>query len=71
MSMADIIQRVAAGCGQERGEAAMEFVMALAIGKIRLHKDVDSRLRASLIAMLSQHVPETLYLLDPEYEPPL
>ncbi|MCF5199899.1 hypothetical protein [Pseudomonas syringae] len=71
LSMADIIQRVAAGYGQERGEAAMEFVMALAIGKIRLHKDVDSRLRASLIAMLSPHVPETLYLLDPEYEPPL
>ncbi|QXH93299.1 hypothetical protein HU749_020945 [Pseudomonas ogarae] len=71
LSMADIIQRVAAGYGQERGESAMEFVMALAIGKIRLHKDVDTRLRASLIKILSPHVPEILYLLDPDYEPPL
>lgn len=30
------------GYGQERGEAALEFVIALAIGKIRLHKDIDS-----------------------------
>ncbi|EJM26373.1 hypothetical protein PMI24_03764 [Pseudomonas sp. GM25] len=71
LSMADIIQRVAAGYGQERGEAAMEFVMALAIGKIRLHKEIDSRLRASLIQILSPHVPEIIYMLDPEYESPL
>lgn len=71
LSMADIIQRVAAGYGQERGEAAMEFAMALAIGKIRLHKDVDRRLRASLIEILTPHVPEIIYLLDPDYEPPL
>lgn len=69
--MADIIQRVAAGYGQERGEAAMEFAMALAIGKIRLHRDVDSRLRARLIELLSPHVPEIIYLLDPDSEPPL
>ncbi|MNJ41198.1 hypothetical protein D3C77_361160 [compost metagenome] len=69
--MADIIQRVAAGYGQERGEAAMEFVMALAIAKIRLHKDVDSRLRASLIETLSPYVPEIPYLLDPECDSPL
>ncbi|HCP28711.1 hypothetical protein [Pseudomonas fulva] len=71
LSMADIIQRVAAGYGQERGEAAMEFVMALAIDKIRLHKDVDSRLRENLIDTLSPHVPEVPYMLDPNYEPPL
>lgn len=71
LSMADIIQRVASGYGQERGEAAMEFAMALAIGKIRLHKDVDRRLRASLIEILTPHVPEIIYLLDPDYEPPL
>ncbi|MBK5003876.1 hypothetical protein [Pseudomonas sp. S32] len=71
LSMADIIQRVAAGYGQERGEAAMEFVMALAIAKIRLHKDVDSRLRASLIETLSPYVPEIPYLLDPECDSPL
>jgi hypothetical protein len=71
LSMADIIQRVAAGYGHERGEATMEFVMALAIDKIRLHKGVDSRLRADLIKILSPHVPEVLYLLDPDSEPPL
>jgi hypothetical protein len=71
LSMADIIQRVAAGYGQERGEAAMEFVMALAIGKIRLHKDVDSRLRARLIEILSPYMLEIRYLLDPDYGSPL
>jgi hypothetical protein len=71
LSMSDIIQRVVAGYGHERGEAAMEFVMALAIGKIRLHKNVDNRLRAALIDNLSPQVPEIRYLLDPEYEAPL
>lgn len=71
LSMGDIIKRVAAGYGQERGEAALEFVIALAIGKIRLHKDIDSRLRDSLIEILSPHLPEIPYLLDPNYEPPL
>ncbi|MFI8739020.1 hypothetical protein ACIGKM_24130 [Ectopseudomonas toyotomiensis] len=71
LSMADIIQRVTAGYGQERGEAALEFVMALAIGKIRLHKDVDRCLRENLIKGLSPRVPEIIYLLDPDYEPPL
>lgn len=71
LSMSDIIQRIAAGYGHERGEAAMEFVIALAIGKIRLHKDVDSRLRGNSIDILSPHVPEIRYLLDPDYESPL
>lgn len=71
LSMADIIQRVAKGYGQERGEAAMEFVVALAIGKIRLHKDADSHLRTKLIEILSPYVPEVPYLLDPDYESPL
>lgn len=71
LSMSDIIQRVVAGYGHERREAAMEFVMALAIGKTRLHKDIDNRLRADLVENLSPHVPETRYLLDPEYEAPL
>ncbi|RDL16218.1 hypothetical protein [Pseudomonas jessenii] len=71
LSMADIIQRIAAGFGYERGEAAMEFVMALAIDKIRLHKEVDSRLRSSLIDTLSTPVPEIRYLLDPESGSPL
>lgn len=47
-SMADIIFRIAQGYGYERGEAAMEFVTALAIGKIRLHKEIDAKLRANL-----------------------
>lgn len=71
LAMSDIIQRIAAGYGHERGEAAMEFVIALAIGKIRLHRDVDNRLRSNLIDTLSSHIPEIRYLLDPEYESPL
>lgn len=70
-SMADIILRVAVGYGHERGEAAMEFVMALAIGKIRLHKEVDAMLRRDLISKLTAHIPEISYLLDPEAGPVL
>lgn len=71
LAMSDIIQRIAAGYGHERGEAAMEFVITLASGKIRLHKDVDNRLRSNLIDTLSSHITEIRYLLDPEYESPL
>lgn len=66
LAMSDIIYRLAAGYGHERGEAAMEFVMALAIEKIRLHKKQDSQLRTRLIDALSDHVPEIESLLDPE-----
>lgn len=69
--MSDIIYRLAAGYGHERGEAAMEFVMALAIEKIRLHKKEDSQLRKKLIAVLSNHIPEIGYLLDPDSGQPL
>lgn len=71
LSMADIILRVAAGYGHERGEAAMEFVMALAINKIRLHKDVDARLRMKLVAALTSHVEDINLLLDPSAGPVL
>lgn len=71
LAMSDIIYRLAAGYGHERGEAAMEFVMALAIEKIRLHKKEDSQLRKRLIDVLSAHVPEIGHLLDPESGPPL
>lgn len=71
MSMADIILRIAAGYGHERGEAAMEFVMALAINKIRIHKDVDAELRSKLIIALTPHVPEINFMLDPNAGPVL
>ena len=71
LAMADIIYRLAEGYGHERGEAAMEFVMALAIEKIRLHKKEDSLLRKRLIDVLSDHVPEIRHLLDPESGSPL
>lgn len=71
LAMSDIIYRLAAGYGHERGEAAMEFVMALAIEKIRLHKKEDNQLRKRLIDVLSDHVPEIGYLLDPDSGPPL
>lgn len=66
LAMADIIYRLAAGYGHERGEAAMEFVMALAIEKIRLHKAEDARLRDKLIAILESKIPEIVQLLGPD-----
>ncbi len=66
LAMSDIIYRLAAGYGHERGEAAMEFVIALAIEKIRLHQSVDARLRTKLIETLTEKIPEISDLLDPE-----
>ncbi|WP_104698711.1 hypothetical protein [Pseudomonas syringae group genomosp. 3] len=71
LAMSDIIYRLAAGYGHERGEAAMEFVIALAIEKIRLHKKEDTRLRRRLIETLESEIPEIAYLLDPEAGAPL
>ena len=71
LAMSDIIYRLAAGYGYERGEAAMEFVMALAIEKIRLHKTEDARLRKKLIKVLKDKIPEITHLLDPEAGSPL
>jgi hypothetical protein len=68
-SMADIILRVAQGYGFERGDAAMEFTIALAINKIRLHKEVDIKLRDSLKLTLASKVPDIALLLDGEPAP--
>ncbi|MOA66949.1 hypothetical protein D3C78_1939040 [compost metagenome] len=67
--MADIIQRVSDGYGYERGEAAMEFIIALAIGKIRLHKEVDQKLRTSLKQTLGARIADLSLLLDGEPSP--
>ncbi|MNH04724.1 hypothetical protein D3C79_640290 [compost metagenome] len=48
VTMADIILRVVQGHGFERGDAAMEFITALAIGKMRLHKKVEEKLRNNI-----------------------
>lgn len=63
-SMADIILRVAQGCGYERGEAAMEFITALAIGKIRLHKEIDRKLKASITLALKGKVDDVALFLS-------
>ena len=68
-SMADIILRVVQGHGFERGEASMEFITALAIGKIRLHKEVDGKLRASIIRRLQDKVADIGLLLGEDTAP--
>lgn len=61
--MADIILRVVQGHGFERGDASKEFITVLAIGKIRLHKEVGERLRNNIkIASVSlQNVVEQAF----------
>lgn len=68
-AMADIILRVAKGYSHERGEATMEFIIALAIEKIRLHKEVDKKLRASLNAALGPRIVDLARLLGGEPAP--
>ena len=68
-SMADIILRVIQGYGFERGDAAMEFIIALSIGKIRLHKEVDEKLRASIKVALQNKVDDIGLLLGEELAP--
>lgn len=38
LAMSDIIRRIVSAYGKNRGEAAMEFVIALGINKIKIHK---------------------------------
>jgi hypothetical protein len=68
-SMADIILRVVQGYGFERGDAAMEFITSLAIGKIRLHKEVDEKLRVSIKLALENKVGDIGLLLGEEAAP--
>ncbi|MGE8188833.1 hypothetical protein [Pseudomonas sp. NPDC086278] len=44
----------------------MEFVIALAIEKIRIHKKEDTHLRLRLNDTLEDKIPEIAYLLDPK-----
>lgn len=62
-SMADIILRVVQGHGFERGDASMEFITALAIGKIRLHKEVEDKLRNDIKQALQGRVDHVDLLL--------
>lgn len=68
-SMADIILRIVQGHGFERGEASMEFIIALAIGKIRLHKEIDEKLRGNIIQALQGKVQDVGLLLGGEIAP--
>lgn len=69
VSMADIILRIAQGYGYERGEAAMEFITALAIGKIRLHKEIDRKLKAAIELALKGKVDDVELLLSGKPSP--
>lgn len=62
-SMADIILRVVQGHGFERGDASMEFITALAIGKIRLHREVEEKLRSNIKLILQSKVGDINQLL--------
>ena len=68
-SMADIILRVVQGYGFERGEAAMEFITALAIGKIRLRQESDEKLRADIKLALNGKVADIALFLGEETSP--
>lgn len=60
--MADIILRVVQGYGFERGDASKDFITALAIGKIRLHKEVGERLRNNIKIALKDLVDDIEFL---------
>lgn len=47
----------------------MEFITSLAIGKIRLHKEVDEKLRASIKLALENKVGDIGLLLGEEAAP--
>lgn len=68
-SMADIILRVVKGHGFERGDASMEFITALAIGKIRLHKEIEEKLRTSIKQVLQYKVDDIGLLLGEDPTP--
>lgn len=53
--MADVILRVVQGDGFERGNASMVSITALAIGGIRLYKEVNERLRRNIKLALPGH----------------
>ncbi|MBU0900855.1 MAG: hypothetical protein KKH62_02730 [Gammaproteobacteria bacterium] len=47
----------------------MEFIIALAIGKIRLHKEIDEKLRGNIIQALQGKVQDVGLLLGGEIAP--
>lgn len=57
LSMSDIICRVVTAYGREKGEAAVEFLIALAIGKIRLTPEVFENLKGTLVTEMTERLP--------------
>ena len=64
LSMADIISRAVLAYGSERGEAAMEFLLAIAIGKIQLAPDVFESLKLKLVQGMAMRLPWIEQLFD-------
>ncbi|WP_421523378.1 hypothetical protein [Pseudomonas yamanorum] len=63
-AFADIIKRVVAGYGQNRGEAAMEFIIALSIGKVKLHPSVYNHLKIDILDLMKDHISGLKILFD-------
>ena len=68
MAMSDIIKRIVRGYGSSRGEAALEFIVALCIGKIALHSNVASKLNEFICIHMESHLKgiNTLFTKDSE-----
>lgn len=56
LAMADIIKRIVRGYGFSRGEAALEFIVALCIGKIALHSTVAGKLNDFICNQMESHL---------------
>ncbi|MNJ55499.1 hypothetical protein D3C77_509930 [compost metagenome] len=57
LAMADIIRRIVTAYGTNRGEAAMEFVIALGINKIKIHKKVYPKIVQHIKTSLDKTLP--------------
>lgn len=68
LAMADIIRRIVRGYGYSRGEAALEFIVALCIGKIALHSTVAGKLNEFICSQMESHLEgiHTLFAKDSE-----
>lgn len=68
LAMADIIKRIVRGYGFSRGEAALEFIVALCIGKIALHSTVTGKLNDFICNQMESHLKgiDTLFAKESE-----
>ncbi|MFP3924467.1 hypothetical protein [Pseudomonas sp. W5-36] len=68
LAMADIIRRIVRGYGYPRGEAALEFIIALCIGKITLHSAVAGNVNDFICTHMASRLEgiHTLFTKDSE-----